>query len=168
MNNNPGDKTDAAASDEIMDETLSTTESWVIFIVVYVVSLIICIIYLFRRIDVKQFSISIYLLCLIYSSLFVMLKVMTMLDLSFSNKEGMEKFFELLSIFYKVFNWVDKILGYVIFNLLIAMLESGYYPMWKKFFDYWIKIWKIIPKKLCEIIFRLIFAVGILVILIYI
>ena len=58
-----------------------------------------------------------------------MLNVMTMLDLSFSNLAGMEKFFEFVSIFYKVFNWVDKMLGYVIFNLLIAMLESGYYPM---------------------------------------
>jgi len=47
------------------------------------------------------------------------------------------------------------------------MLESGYSKIWKKFFDYWIKICKSIPKKLCEIIIRLIFAIGILFILIY-
>jgi len=166
MDNNPGDKTDVAASDEIKDETFSTTDSWVIFIVIYVVSLILCFLYLFFRIDVKQFSISIFLLCLIFSSLFVMLNIMIMFDMSFNKMVGMEKFIEFVSIFYKVFNRVDKILGYVVFNLLIAILESGYYPMWKKFFDYWIKIWKIIPKKIIEIIIRLIFAIGILVILI--
>jgi len=61
MDNNPGDKTDVAASDEIKDETFSTTESWVIFLVIYVFSLILCFLYLFFRIDVKQFSISIML-----------------------------------------------------------------------------------------------------------
>ena len=96
-----------------------------------------------------------------------MLNAMTMFDLIFSNEVGMEKFFEMISIFYQIFNWVDKILGYVVFNLLIAMMESGYFPIWKKFFDYWIKICKSIPKKLCEIIIRLIVAGGILFILIY-
>jgi len=71
-----------------------------------------------------------------------------MFDIAFSNEVGMEIFFEM------------------VFNLLIAIMESGYSIFCYKFFDYWIKICKIIPKKLCEIIFRLIFAVGILVILI--
>jgi len=166
MSNNPGDETNAAASNEIKGEIYSTTERWIIFIVIYLVSFILCIIYLFLRIDVKQFSLPIFILCLIYSSLFVMLNVISMFDLMYSNEVGMEKFIEMVSIFYQIFNWVDKMLGYIIFNLLIAMLESGYYPIWKKFFDYWIKIWKIIPKKICEIIIRLIFAVGILIILI--
>ena len=95
-----------------------------------------------------------------------MLNVMSMFDLMFSSEVGMEKFFDMVSIFYQIFNWVDKMLGYIIFNLLIAMLESGYYPIWKKFFDYWIKIWKIIPKKKFEIIIRLIVAVIVLIILI--
>ena len=64
MNNNPGDETDVPASDEIKGEIYSTTERWIIFIVIYVVSLILCIIYLFLRIDVKQFSFPIFLLCL--------------------------------------------------------------------------------------------------------
>jgi len=166
MNNIPEGETDAAASDKIKGETYSTTERWIIFIVIYVVSLIICIVYLFLRIDVKQFSLPIFILCLIYSSLFVMLNVISMFDFMFSNQVGMEKFFEMVSIFYQIFNWVDKILGYIVFNLLIAMLESGYYPIWKKFFDYWIKIWKIIPKKKFEIIIRLIVAVIVLTILI--
>lgn len=166
MNNNPGDETDVPASDEIKGEIYSTTERWIIFIVIYVVSLVICIIYLFLRIDVKQFSLPIFILCLINSSLFVMLNVMSMFDLMFSSEVGMEKFFDMVSIFYQIFNWVDKMLGYIIFNLLIAMLESGYYPIWKKFFDYWIKIWKIIPKKKFEIIIRLIVAVIVLIILI--
>ena len=163
MNN---DETDTSASDEFKGETYSTCERWIIFIVIYVVSLILCIVYLFLRTDVKQFSLPIFVLCLIYSSFFVMLNVIAMFDLMFSSEEGMVKFFEMVSTFYEVFNWVDKMLGYIIFNLMIAMMESGYSPIWKKFFDYWIKIWKSIPKKIIEIIIRLIIAGGILAILI--
>ena len=112
MSNNPADET----------ETFSPTERWVIFIVIYVVSLIICIIYLYLRIDVKQFSFPIFVLCLIYSSLFVMLNVISMFDLMFSHIKGMVKFFNMVSIFYEVFNWVEKNCGYIIFNLLIAMM----------------------------------------------
>ena len=148
MSNKPLDETDIPASDEIPGETYSTLERWIILIVIYVISLILCIIYLFLRVDVKQFSLPIFILCLIYSSLFVMLNEMTLLDLVFSNEVGMVKFFDMVSIYYKVFNWVDKICGYVIFNLLIAMKESGYFPLWKKFFDYWIRICKSIPKNL--------------------
>ena len=147
MNNYPLNETESSASDEIKGETYSTAERWIIFIVIYIISLIICIIYLFLRIDVKQFSLPIFILC-------------------FSNEVGMVKFFDMVSIYYKVFNWVDKICGYVIFNLLISMMESGYFPLWKKFFDYWIRICKSIPKNLCIIIFRLIIAGGILAILI--
>ena len=150
MNNNFENETDSSASDEIKDETYNTSERWIIFIVIYVVSLIICIIYLFLRTDVKQFSIGIFVLCLLYSSLFVMLNVISMFDLIFSNEKGMVKFFKMVSTFYEVFNWADKMLGYIIFNLLIAMMESGYSKIWKKFCDYWIKIWKKIPKKKLE------------------
>ena len=147
-------------------EIYSTSERWIIFIVIYVVSLIICIVYIFCRTDIKQFSLPIFVLCLIYSSFFVMLNVITMFDLTFCNSEGMAKFFEMISIYYEVFNWLDKVLGYIIFNLMIAMMQSGYFPIWKKFVDYWIKIWHSIPKNLIEIIIRLIIAGGILAILI--
>jgi len=45
MSNTPLDETDIPASDEISGETYSTTEIWIIFAVIYAVSLIICIIY---------------------------------------------------------------------------------------------------------------------------
>ena len=166
MSNKPVDETDTSTLDEIRGETYSTLERWIIFIVIYAVSLILCIVFLFLRTDVKQFSVPIFILCLIYSSFFVMLNVMTLFDLMFSSEEGMIKFFEMVSIYYQVFNWIDKALGYVVFNLLIAMMESGYSPIWKKFLDYWIRIGKSIPKKICEIIIRLIIAGGILAILI--
>ena len=166
MSNKPLDETDVPTSDEIPGETYSTLERWIILIVIYVISLILCIIYLFLRVDVKQFSLPIFVLCLIYSSFFVMLNVMSLFDLFFSHEVGMIKFFDMVSIFYKVFNWVDKMCGYIIFNLLIAMMESGYFPIWKKFIDYWYRIVKKIPNNLCIIITRLIIAVGILVILI--
>ena len=47
MSNKPIDETDVPASDEIPGETYSTLERWIILIVIYVVSLILCIIYLF-------------------------------------------------------------------------------------------------------------------------
>lgn len=166
MSNISLNETDVSSSEEVRGEYYSTWERWTILIVIYVISLIICIIYLFLRIDVKQFSLPIFVLCLIYSSFFVMLNAITLFDLVFSNEVGMKKFFDMVSIYYVFFNWLDKILGYIVFNLLIAMLESGYYPIWKKFFDYWIRIYKTIPKILCEIIFRLFIAGGILAILI--
>ena len=166
MSNKPLDETDIQASDEIPGETYSTLERWIIFIVTYVVSLILCIIYLFLRVDVKQFSLPIFVLCLIYSSFFVMLNVMTLFDLMFIHEVGMVKFLDIASIFYKVFNYVDKVCGFFIFNVLIAMMESGYSPIWKKFCDYWCRIGKKIPKTIYEIIIRLVIAVGILVIFI--
>ncbi len=65
MNNNPLNETNIA-SDEIKGETYSTTERWIIFLVIYTVSLILCIIYMCFRIDGKQFSFSLFVLCLIY------------------------------------------------------------------------------------------------------
>ena len=102
MSNQPVDEINTSSSDEIISEIYSTSERWIIFIVLYVVSLILCIIYLCFRTDVKQFSLSIFVLCLIYSSLFVMLNVMTMFDLIFSHEEGYEKFFKMVSNFYQI------------------------------------------------------------------
>jgi len=166
MSNTPLDETDIPASDEISGETYSTTEIWIIFAVIYAVSLIICIIYLVYRVDVKQFSFLIFVICLIYSSFFIMLNEMAMLDLFFSHEVGMVQFIDMISKFYKVFNYVDKVCGFFIFNVLISMMESGYSSYLKKFCDYWCRIGKKIPKNLCEIITRLIIAVGILIILI--
>ena len=114
MINNSINETDASSSDDIIGETYSTYERWIIFIVIYVISLIICIVFLFLRIDVKQFSLPLFVLCLIFSSFFVMLNVMAMFDLLFSNDKGMIKFLKMVSTFYEVFNIVDKTLGYVI------------------------------------------------------
>ena len=111
MNNNTLNETDGA-SHEIKGETYSTTERWIILLVIYIVSLILCIIYMCFRIDAKQFSFSLFVLCLIYSSFFVMLNVISMLDLGFSSEVGMVKFVNMISIYYEIFNWIDKILGF--------------------------------------------------------
>ena len=147
MINKTVNETDIPTSDEIKEETYSTLERWIIFIVIYLVSLILCIVYLFLRTDVKQFSLPIFILCLIYSSFFVMLNVIAMFDLLFSNEIGMVKFFEMVSTYYEVFNLIDKTLGYIIFNILIAFMESGFFTIYKKFFDYFIQIWFSIQKK---------------------
>ena len=88
MINNSINETDAISSDEIIGETYSTLERWIIFIVIYIVSLILCIVFLLLRTDVKQFSLPIFVLCLVYSSFLVMLNVMAMFDLVFSSQKG--------------------------------------------------------------------------------
>jgi len=72
----------------------------------------------------------------------------------------------MVSIFYQILNWVDKILGYIIFNLLIAMLESGNSKIWRNFLTFGLKYGKLFQKNLFEIIIIIIFAIGILIILI--
>ena len=101
MNNNPIDETEVPASDEIKGEIYSTVERWIILIVMYVISLIICIVYLFKRIDAKQFSWPMFILCLIYSSFFVTLNAISVFDIAVSNEVGIKKFFEMVSIYYK-------------------------------------------------------------------
>ena len=157
MNNNTLNETDGA-SDEIKGETYSITERWIILLVIYIVSLILCIIYMCFRIDAKQFSFSLFVLCLIYSSFFVMLNVISLFDLLYSNEVGMVKFVNMISIYYDNFEKLDKILGFLIFNIVIDILESGYYSIWKKFFDCLIRIRKRIPTHLFIIIVRLIIA----------
>ena len=76
MNNNPVNETDKT-SVEIKGELYSRTERWIILIVIYIVTLILCILYLCCRIDTKQLSFPLFVLCLIYSSFFVMLNVIS-------------------------------------------------------------------------------------------
>ena len=103
MNNNPVDEADVV-SDEIKGEIYSITERLIILIVIFIIGLILCIIYLCRRIDIKQFSCLYFFICLIYSSMFIMLNVITMFDLVYSNEVRMTKFLDMISIYYKIFN----------------------------------------------------------------
>ena len=74
-----------------------------------------------------------------------------MFDLFFGNVKGFEKFANFLSKFYYIFSWVDKILGFFIFTVLIYYLKSGYCNKCKRVLDYFVRFYySIIGMSLCE------------------
>ena len=136
-----------------MSEIYSSRERAIIFLVTAAVSLVASCIYLFCRIDYKRTSLLVFIVCLIYSSLFVNLNLLAMFDSCFGNAAGFEKFSKIISIFYDKFSIADKAFGFVIFNLWIYYLESGYYHIHRKLFDLFERKWNSIKKQgACKII----------------
>ena len=136
-----------------MSEIYSTTERAIIFTIVYAVSLVVSLIFLYRRVDYKRTSLIIFISCWIYFALFISLNIIGAFDLFYGGKKGFEKFSKFISGFYTFFSCVDKALGFVIFNGIIYYLESGYYNTWKKFLDYLIRNYNSIKKMgKCKII----------------
>ena len=101
----------------------------------YIFSLVVTIVYLCYRISRQRTSWVIFILSIIYTSLFVFLNIMAIFDLFFNNREDFDKLFKFLKKFYLGFTIVDKALGFVLFNILIYYLESGYYSKWNKLID---------------------------------
>lgn len=101
---------------------------------IYALSLAISIIFMFK-VSRKKISKAIFVLSCIYASLFVYLNLTAIFDLFFNNHEGFYKLFKFLKIFYYCLDIVDKALGFVLFNLLIYYLESGYFSKKKRFCD---------------------------------
>ena len=135
------------------EEIFSLGKRWILISVIYGVSLTTSIIYLCCRVDRKQTSYIIFVLCIIYTSLFVFLNIIAVLDLFFNSKKGFGTLIEIISKFYTIFDYVDKILGFVIFTWLIFYLESGHYSKIKRLLDYPIRIYQNIKKlSKCEII----------------
>ena len=124
------------------EEIYSLGERILIFLVLFVGSLIISLIYLFCRVDFKQTYCFWFIICVIYASCFVFLNVIAMFDLVFNNIEGFEKFFKTITTYYIVFNWIDKVLGLFVINVIslfdyvVSYMESGYYSWYKKLFDF--------------------------------
>ena len=155
-------------STELIEEKYSLGQRWLILVIIYVISLIICIIFLFLRTDVKQFSLPIFILCLIYSSFFVLLNVIAMFDLLFSNDAGFTKLLNMIEKYYNIYDYIDKCFGFVLFNIIIKVMESGFYFWLKRIFDYFVRIGRKLTKakNYGEIIFKLIVAGAITAILI--
>ena len=146
-----------------MTEFYSSKERLTIFLVLYAVALIISFIYLFRSVDRKQISIIIFIISLIYASAFVYLNFLAVFDLIYTTEKGFEKFLNTISIFYKIFSWIDKALGFILFNILICYLESGYYEINKKILDIFIRIYNSIKKlTICQIIVKLAIAIPLI------
>jgi len=146
-------------------EIYSSGERAAIFSILFAASLVISILYLCCRINFKQNSKVIFIICIIYATAFVYLNLLAMFDLVFNNVDGFSKFSKFISVYYQVFSYIDKIFGFFIFNLVIYFLESGYFQIHKRLADGFIRFWNGIKKMTkCEIIVRL--AVGIPIVLI--
>ena len=85
-------------------------------------------------------------------------------DFLIASHKGIEKFVKSISIFYEIFYWTDKVLGFIIFTVLIYYLESGYYETIKRLVDFFIRnIINYIKKKgKCKIIAGICVAVPVL------
>jgi len=92
-------------------------------------------IYLFMKVDYKKTKLVIFCICVIYTSFFVALNIISVFDFSSGNGDKYVKFSKFISDFYTSFNIVDKILGLLIFNEIIYYLESGHFYPIKKLLD---------------------------------
>ena len=112
---------------EETEEIYTLAERWIILLSIYIESLLICIGFLCCRIKIKINNCIIFIICVIYSSLFVFLNIIAAVDLMMNNIKGFEKMMNMIEKYYEIFNWVDKILGFLIFNIIIYYIESGWY-----------------------------------------
>ena len=119
--------------------SFSSNQIIIIFCVIFGVSIILSLIYLFYRVDYKKISPIIFILNVIYASFFVGINITSMFDLMTGKEDQYTKFSKTVSKIYLGFNRVDKILGFLLFNILIYYLESGYYSIIKKIFDGFIR-----------------------------
>ena len=149
-----------------MSDVYTSKERAIVFCVLYIVSLIISFIYIFLRVNYNQISLIIFIISIIYASSFVFLHLLSMFDLCFNSDQYFEKFSNFISIYYVAFAYIDKILGFVLFNLLIYYLESGHYETHKKLLDGFIRFYNGIQKmSLCKKIAILAIGIPVIVIL---
>ena len=109
------------------EEIYTLAERWIIFITLYILSLVTSIIFICYRVKIKKSNIIIYVICVIYSSLFAFLNVIAVFDLGMINIAECQKLMSMIEKYYKIFNWIDKISGYIVFDIIIYYIESGWY-----------------------------------------
>ena len=146
-----------------MSDIYSSKERAIIFSVIFIASFIISLIYLYKKVDYKKTKLVIFFLCVIYTTFFVALNIISVFDFTSGNGDKYVKFSKFISDFYTSFNIADKILGLILFNGLIYYLESGYFSPIKKVFDGLFRIFnKIKNYGKCKIILILSISVPIL------
>ena len=125
-----------------MAKVYSLAETAVIISVIYIISLIVSMIYICYHVELKRAKCFVFIVCLIYASLFVFLNLISIFDMILNNEEGFEKLFKFIKNFYKVFTWIDKVFGLQIlifslgvFDFYVYIRESGYHSKCKRFFD---------------------------------
>ena len=116
-------------------EIYTLSERWIILLTIYILSLFTSITFACCRIKIGKKNIIIFIICIIYSSLFIFLNVIAIFDLGMNNVKECEKLMNMIEKFYEIFNWVDKILGYLVFNIIIYYIESGWYWFPLRLFD---------------------------------
>ena len=122
-----------------MTEIYNKAERAVILLTIYLVSFLASLIYFCYRVDFKKTSCLIFIICLIYASLFCFLNIISIVDLVLNSEEGFTKLMKFIQNFYKVFTWVDKVSGFKflifslgIFDFYVYIRESGYHSYFLK------------------------------------
>ena len=123
-----------------MEQIYTTKDIWVMFSVIYGISLIIALIYILYYIDFKKISFIILLFGIIYFSFFIFLNIIVLFDFGINtdknNKERLQNLLKKIIKFYPNFNLISYIIGLFIFTFWISYLESGYFTKKKKIFRY--------------------------------
>ena len=118
-----------------MSEIYTSNERILIFSVTYGVSLIASAIFLYSRVDCKNISIILFILCVLYVSFFFFLVIIATFDLVFTISKGFEKLGKNISKFYEIFSLVDKIIGNILLYFIISFMESGYFNCFLRVID---------------------------------
>ena len=134
---------------EETEEIYTLAERWIILLTIYILSLFTSITFLYRHIKIKKNNIIIFIICVIYSSLFVFLNVIGVFDLAMNNINRCKKMMNMIKKYYEIFSWVDRILGFIIFNIIIYYIESGWYWFPLRLLDSIIRLFCSF-KKVCE------------------
>ena len=113
-------------------EIYSVGERALVFVIIAITSIVVSLTYLICRVDRRKVSWYIFIICLVHSSLFIFLNIISMFDLVFSNEKGFTNFSKFISIFYTIFDYIDKATGFLIYPWLISYLESGHQTTGRK------------------------------------
>ena len=113
-------------------EIYSVGERALVFVIIAITSIVVSLTYLICRVDRRKVSWYIFIICLVHSSLFIFLNIISMFDLVFSNEKGFKNFSKFISIFYTIFDYIDKATGFLIYPWLISYLESGHQTTGRK------------------------------------
>ena len=148
-----------------MSEFYSNGERALIFGIIIAFSFIITLIYLCCRIDRKNISWFIFIICWLSSSLFIFLNIIAMFDTVFNNHKGFEKFSKFISKFYQIYDYIDKALGFLIFPFIISYLESGGFSICRRIWDAFLGIIKEFIESLI-LSFKILILIAMLIILI--
>ena len=129
-----------------MVDYYSNEEIWIIISVIFIISLIGSTIYFLYYIDCKKTNIVLLIISILYLSLFFFLNIIATFDLVFNNEKGFNNMMNVITKFYSNFNLISNIAGFFLFNIVLYYLESGYFSIYKRSLDYFLRYWKKLKK----------------------